>query len=135
MADVVFTIDRGIPSGQRYIVVTQADLSNGDIVRIIESIGRSADTVTVEADAGSDLEIVLNAKRDVAKRRQYPEEHPAFWSEYSFINVNDVTEHDTGLDRIVIGDSGAAVTFVIDDVLVNNLQVFFTTGDFSLLFS
>ncbi len=132
MADVIKKVNEALPPGQRYIVLSESDVATGDVIRILTSLGRTADTVTIEASAGSDLSIKINSRVFVNKRREYPEEHPAFWTAYNDISAR--TEAVSGADSILVGNPIAS-TFVLNDLVMRDMEVTYTTGTFTIFFS
>lgn len=135
MANKIKLIDRALPSQQRYVIFSNSELASGDIIRVIESLGRSADTLTIDASSGSNLSIRINSRVTVYPNRQYPEQHPFPWVQNGEILVADPREFDSGVGTILVGNATSAVTYQLNDVPIGNLEVIFTTGTFTILLS
>lgn len=133
MADITQLIDRGIPSAERYMKLTDSGVSSGDIIRVEDSLGRPAKHLTIETTAGCDLKVKINGKFKKAVRRQYPGEHPSYFVEYGLQDKNDFREYDANLEFIQIGDSSAAATFSFNEKTIRNMEVQFTTGEFEII--
>jgi hypothetical protein len=135
MADQVKLVDKALPSPQRYITFEDTELSTGDIIRVVESLGRSADSLTIEAAAGCDLSIRLNSRVNVYPSRQYPEQHPFPWVQNSELLLADPREFDTGVGEILVGNASAQISYSLTDMPISNLEVIFTVGTFTILLS
>ncbi len=135
MADFIKDVGDTMPSEQKYIVVKNTDVASGDVIRVLASLGRNADTITIEADAFSDLSIRLNTFKTVFPLRAYPSQHPFGWAENGEKNLALGTERDTGMDPIVVGNTTAPVQFALNDVPIETVEVTYTAGTFTILLS
>lgn len=135
MADVVKQIDRALPPQQRYVVFSNTELSTGDVIRVFDSLGRPADSVTIECSSGSDLEVRVNSRVKIYPIRQYPSEHPYGWAETGEPVVADPREFNSGVGKIKVGSATSAISYQLNDVPVTDLEVTFTTGTFTIMFS
>ncbi len=132
MANVIKKVNESLPPGQRYIVLDESDVASGDVVRILTSLGRTADTLTIETSVGSDMSIKINSRQYIQKRREFPEEHPAFWTFYK--DISQTTELETGVDTITVGGASAS-TFALNDLVLRDIEVTYTTGTFTIFLS
>jgi len=135
MANITKTIDRAIPSHQRYVVFTDQEIDSGDVIRVVDTLGRSADTLTIECDAGCDLSIRVNSRITVYPNKQYPEENQFPQAQYGYQNLSDAREFDSGLDLIKVGDAVSDITYTLNDVAISDLEVTFTVSGFNILLS
>jgi hypothetical protein len=135
MADFIKDVSDTMPSEQRYIVVDEGDVATGDVIRVLQSLGRNADTITIEADSASDLSIRLNTFKTIYPRRQYPSEEVFGWAQYGEKNLTQGNEVDTGMDPIEVGNGVSAVQFALNDVPIESVEVTYTGGTFTILLS
>ena len=135
MADFVKDVTDSLAPSQRYISVTESDVSDGDVIRVYDSLGRHADTITIEADASSDLKIRINSRVKRQARRQYPSEHPFGWARNGEKNLTEEVEYQTNVDQIEVGNTTSAVQFALNDIPITDVEVSYSAGTFTILLS
>lgn len=137
MANVTKLVDRTLPSNQRYVVFASSELADNDVIQVLESLGRPADTLTIDVVQGSDLRIRLNTQITVYPRRAYPEQQPYGWYQNGEQLLASGIQFDTGVGLIDIGSSSSPITYELTDIPIEDLEVNFTTssGIFNLTLS
>lgn len=134
MANVSKTIDQALPRSQQYAVFTNTDAATGDVIRVATTLGRPADTVTIETSAGSNLVVRFNSKVTVARTRNYPENEKYGWTLMGYPNLTDTEELDTGSQSITIG-AASAVSYSRNDLAISDIVVTYSSGSFVITVS
>ena len=133
MANYTAVVNKALQSQERYMKVTESEVNTGDVIRVLDSLGRVADTITIEADALSDLSIKINSRVVVYKPRQYPEQNPFNWEKAP--EVKEQTEFETGVDSLTVGNTTSAVTYQLNDIPIRDIEVTYTAGSFEIILS
>lgn len=134
MANITKTIDQALPTSQRYAVFSNTDAATGDVIRVATTLGRPADTVTIDTSAGSNLTVRFNSKATVSQVRNYPENEKFGWTLMGYPNLTVDEEMDTGTGSITIGNT-SALTYTINDLAISDIVVTYTTGTWSITIS
>lgn len=136
MADRTKPVDKSIPASQRQVKWVKSEVTTGDVLRVADSLGRPADTITIEAAAGSDLAIIVNSKAIIYPRRQYPEEEVGGWVNDGEVNLAGGVEVNTLNPSITIGDATSKIEYSLNDIPIRDVKITFTTSaTFTLIFS
>jgi len=125
MPNVVDPISRGIPSRERVQVFTSA--SAGDIIKVADSLGRPAQSVSIESVSG--MSVRFNVVHTVAPPREgndlmYTQGMPNL-----ALAVDVVDDSQTPIPI------SAGETFVMDDIPVKDIQIVTLTGAFTIIVS
>lgn len=134
MANITKTIDQALPRSQQYAVFTNTDAATGDVIRVADSLGRPADTLTIETSAGSNLTVRFNSKVTVFPTRNYPENEKVGWTQMGYQNLTQGEELDTGTHSITIG-AASAVSYSRNDLAISDIVVTYTSGTFVITVS
>lgn len=132
MANVIKTIDQSLPRAQQYAVFSNTDAATGDVIRVATTLGRPADTITIDTSASSDLVVRFNSKVTVFPKRNYPENEKFGWA--SEQNLTQGVELDTGSHSITIGGATAA-SYSRNDLAISDIVVTYTTGTWTITVS
>ena len=135
MANQTKLADRGMPSPMRYVTWASSELATGDVLRVLDSLGRMADTLSIDTTAGCDLSIRINSRITVLPIRSKPEDEASGWTLAGYPNVALGTELETQVGSITIGDATSKINYQLNDVPIQDLEVTFTTGTFTILLS
>lgn len=133
MVDFTKKVTGSLEPGMRYISVTESDVATGDVIRVYDSLGRFADTITIEANAASNLQIRINSRVTRHRPRQYPGNYPAYWE--GIPEINDPVEFETKVDLIDVGNATTAVQFALNDITIGDIEVTYSAGTFTILLS
>ena len=125
MSNVVDPVSRGIPARERTQVFTSAGA--GDIIKVEESLGRPAQSVSIESVSG--MSVRFNVVHSVAPPRE----------------GNDLM-YTKGMPNLALSNEcvddsqtpipiGAGETFVSDDIPVKDIQIVSVTGAFTIIVS
>tara|TARA_Y100000310_G_scaffold163966_1_gene163842 strand:+ start:137 stop:535 length:399 start_codon:yes stop_codon:yes gene_type:complete len=129
MADIIKKVDRGVSPAQRTQNFTQADLigGDGDILKIQESLGRTAKHVVIEA--GAAMTVRFNVIRTIYPNRT-KEDYDCLYPEiYKNLALGQTVEDTTG----ALVSIGAGETFELDnDLPVKDIKIESAAGTFDI---
>ena len=127
MADIIKMVDRGVPTLQRTQNFTNADASAGDILKVQESLGRTAKHVVIEATGA--MTVRFNVVRTIYPNRT-KEEYDSLWPEmYKNLALGRTVEDTTG----ALVSIGAGESFELDnDLPVKDIKIVTAAGAFDI---
>ena len=127
MADRIKKVDRGISSAQRTQNFTQADAGAGDILKIQESLGRTAKHIVIEA--GAAMTVRFNVIRTIYPNRT-KEDYDCLYPEiYKNLALGREVEDTTG----ALVSIGQDETFELDnDLPVKDIKIESAAGAFDI---
>lgn len=131
MAFLTKPVDLLLPGAERYLVVTNTDLANGDTLRVFDSLLKAGRMITITASAGSDLSIQFNNFKLIAPPRNNPRYDVYASTIGGETNLATAFEMTMGTPSITIGAASAA-TYTQNATPVNFLTVKYTTGTFTI---
>jgi len=127
MANITKKVDRGLPPGERSQSFDQVGISNGDILKVQDSLGKAATHVVIEAVAA--MTVRFNVQRTI-----FPEKTHA---EYDCLYPGQYQNLAAGVD--VVDDTGALVSlaagesFTLDnDLSIKDIQIVTKAGNFTI---
>jgi hypothetical protein len=130
MADIVKKVDRNIPSPYRTQNFTSEEASTGDVLMVLESLGRPARRMTVECEGG-DMRIRLNVYHMV---------YPRIPDREGLMNVSHLPYLTSGLrykdasTAFVDIEAGSVYEFS-DDVAIQDVEILVASGTFDIFTS
>jgi hypothetical protein len=137
MADLIKVINRALPPNERYLQYVNTEVANADVIRVYESLGRAADTMTITiVGDGLALKVKINSRVVVAPRRKYPEQEEFMWAEGGYPNLAQATEQLTGAELIDVAARGAG-TYVFSSIPIRDVEISKGggTGTFAIILS
>lgn len=127
MADIIKKVDRGISSEQRTQNFTNTDANAGDILKIQESLGRTAKHVVIEAIGA--MTVRFNVVRTIYPNKT-KEEYDCLYPEmYKNLALGQTIEDTTG----ALVSIGANESFELDnDLPVKDIKIVTAAGAFDI---
>jgi hypothetical protein len=127
MADIIKKVDRGISSEQRTQNFTNTDANAGDILKIQESLGRTAKHVVIEATGA--MTVRFNVVRTIYPNKT-KEEYDCLYPEmYKNLALGQTIEDTTG----ALVSIGANESFELDnDLPVKDIKIVTAAGAFDI---
>jgi len=128
MAKFAKPVDRLVPSSERAQVFTDADVSSGDILDILKTLGGPANKVVIETSGGSDLKVRRNVVRKIYPvRGDGVFDGPLHGQNLNLAQGvekidNSMEAQPVGTDEIITGP-------------VNDLEVTWTIGNWTIVVS
>ena len=135
-------VNTEIPSVQRYQYWKSSEnnddgavMVQGDVFRIVRSLGRPAKNVVISTSSGSDLAVRFNNKYNHVVRHEHINDMRN--GEFYDNLASTAEKSDTSMAAITIGSATAAQTFTLDGgLVVTDIQIVtWTTGTFTVLVS
>jgi len=128
MAKISKPVDRLVPSQERSQVFTNADATSGDILDILNTLGRAARLVRIETAGSSDLAIRRNVIQTI-----YPDRE-----EGVFDGVLHGQNKNLAQGQEVTDSTIASLAVGTDEVLngpVKDLEITWSTGTWTIVVS
>jgi len=127
MADIIKKVDRGVPTLQRTQNFTNTDASAGDILKVQESLGRTAKHVVIEATGA--MTVRFNLVRTIYPNRTKEEYDCLYPETYKNLALGQTVEDTTG----ALVSIGAGESFELDnDLPVKDIKIVTAAGAFDI---
>lgn len=130
MSQIKKKVNRLIPVRQRSQIFTNADATQGDIILVKDSLGKTAATIQIEADA------LMQVRFNVLHTMYPPRDQSRGWmlgTDPGIFVASGIEVTDTSMDPVTIA---ANETFTLDhDLSVNDIQLVTVSGVFEIFVS
>ncbi len=140
MADRTKRVDRNVPVLQRSQNFTNSDASQGDVLKVADSLGYPASHVTIETQGGP-LKVVFNVHQTVFKRWS-PHDQGFLYGTAGFENLTSGISYMTNTQSGVgVNPAGsvnieANTTYTLDkDLAISDIQLVTVSGLFDIFVS
>lgn len=128
MADITKKSDRNIPPNQRSVRFTDTDSDVGDILMVKDSLGHSAQHLTIDSQLG--MTIRLNVYQTVFPLRDTNDGLTQWWPGLPNLALGQTYKNTTN----ALIEIGSGETFVLDDeVPVDDIELVTVSGNFSII--
>jgi hypothetical protein len=130
MADVIKSVDRGIPATERSQTFSESDAGAGDLILVQDSLGKPAKTMTIDAAAA--MTVRFNVRRVIFPR-------PDLNDGFSNSPNGDIRRFNLSKPQVVedttmaLVSIGAGESFALDnDMPVRDIKIESAAGAFDI---